>query len=87
MDRLARMVDYSCEILARTRPVHAVIRGAADKEAFAAALVRRRLQDRLAAQTERIARFLAEGLRPGLSVEGAGQRYCVLASPVASTTC
>src|SRR5262245_57106007 len=25
-NRLARMVDYSCAILARTRPIHAVIR-------------------------------------------------------------
>ena len=40
-DRLAKMVEYSCGILARTRPIHAVIRGAADKEAFAAALGRR----------------------------------------------
>ena len=37
-DRLERMVEYSCTILARTRPIHAVIRGAADKEPFAAAL-------------------------------------------------
>lgn len=80
-ERLAKMVDYSCRILARTRPIHAVIRGAADKEAFAAVLRRRLLHDRLTAQTERIRKYLGDDLRPGLSVHQAGQRYCVLASP------
>lgn len=80
-ERLHMLVDYSCRILARTRPLHSVIRGAADKEPFAADLGRRLLNDRLSAQTERIATYLAGDLRPGLSVEEAGQRYCVLASP------
>jgi hypothetical protein len=31
-ERLEAMVECSCAILARTGPVHAVIRGAADKE-------------------------------------------------------
>lgn len=80
-ERLEKMVDYSCRILARTRPLHAVIRGAADKEAFAAVLGRRLLHDRLTAQTERIRKYLGDDLRAGLSVDQAGQRYCVLASP------
>jgi AcrR family transcriptional regulator len=80
-ERLDRMVEYSCRILARTRPIHAIIRGAADKEAFAAALGRRLLQERLRNQTERIRHYLGEDLRPGLSVEEAGERYCALASP------
>jgi AcrR family transcriptional regulator len=80
-ERLEMIVDYSCRILARTRPLHSVIRGAADKEPFAAELGRRLLNERLSAQTERIATYLAADLRPGLSVEEAGQRYCVLASP------
>jgi AcrR family transcriptional regulator len=80
-ERLEMLVDYSCRILARTRPLHRVIRGAADKEPFAADLGRRLLADRLSAQTERIATYLAADLRAGLSVEEAGQRYCVLASP------
>jgi AcrR family transcriptional regulator len=79
--RLDRMVDYSCRILARTRPIHAIIRGAADKEAFAAALGHRLLAERLTNQTNRIREYLAGDLRPGLSVEEAGERYCVLASP------
>jgi AcrR family transcriptional regulator len=79
--RLQMIVEYSCRVLARTRPLHAVIRGAADKEAFAAALGHRLLHERLGAQTERIRAHLGDDLRPGLSVEEAGQRYCVLASP------
>jgi hypothetical protein len=75
------MVDYSCRILARTRPVHAIIRGAADKEPFAAELGRRLLTERLANQTERIRRYLGDALRPGLSPAEAGERYCALASP------
>jgi AcrR family transcriptional regulator len=79
--RLDKMVEYSCRILARTRPIHAIIRGAADKEAFAAAMGRRLLQERLHNQTERIRNYLDGHLRPGLSVEEAGERYCALASP------
>jgi AcrR family transcriptional regulator len=81
VERLEKMVEFSCRILARTRPIHAIIRGAADKEAFAAELGRRLLHDRLAAQTARIGRHLGDDLRPGLSVAEAGQRYCALASP------
>jgi AcrR family transcriptional regulator len=71
-ERLEKMVEYSCRILARTRPLHAVIRGAADKEASAAVLGHRLLQDRLTAQTERIREYLADDLRSGLSIEQAG---------------
>jgi AcrR family transcriptional regulator len=80
-ERLDSMVEYSCRILARTRPIHAIIRGAADKEAFAAALGRRLLTERLTNQTERIRKYLGGALRPGLSMAQAGERYCVLASP------
>jgi AcrR family transcriptional regulator len=80
-DRLEAMVEYSCTILARTAPVHAVIRGAADKEPFAAALGSRLLRDRLTNQTGRIERYLGSALRPDLSVSEAGERYCALTSP------
>jgi AcrR family transcriptional regulator len=80
-DRLAKMVEYSCRILARTQPIHAIIRGAADKEAFAAELGRRLMRERLNNQTERIRHYLAGDLKAGLSVAEAGQRYCALASP------
>ena len=80
-ERLDRMVEYSCRILARTQPIHAIIRGASDSEPFAADFGRRLLAERLANQTERIRRFIAKDLRPGLSIDEAGQRYCVLTSP------
>jgi AcrR family transcriptional regulator len=80
-ERLDKMVEYSCRILARTRPIHAIIRGAADKEAFAADLGRRLLNERLTNQIDRIRRYLGEALRPGLSATEAGERYCALTSP------
>jgi AcrR family transcriptional regulator len=80
-ERLEKMVEYSCRILARTRSIHAVIRGAADKEAFASELGRRLLHERLTNQTARIRRHLRDHLREGLSVSEAGQRYCALTSP------
>jgi hypothetical protein len=46
-----------------------------------AVLGRRLLHDRLTAQTERIRKYISDDLRPGLSVDQAGQRYGVLASP------
>ena len=80
-ERLHALVEYSSTILARTRPIHSVIRGAADKEAFAAALGSRLFHDRLTTQTERLREYLGDDLRRGLSVEEAGQRYCALVSP------
>jgi AcrR family transcriptional regulator len=80
-DRLEMIVEYSCRIMVRTQPIHAIIRGAADKEAFAKALGRRLLEERLENQTERIRTWIADDLRPGLSVAEAGERYCALASP------
>ena len=80
-ERLDKMAEYSCRILARTWRIHAIIRGAADKEAFAAALGRRLLEERLVNQTERIRRYLADELRQGMSAADAGERYCALASP------
>jgi AcrR family transcriptional regulator len=80
-ERLAKNVEYSCRILLRTRAVHAIIRGAADNEAFAAELGRRLLMERLANQTERIRTYVGDELRAGLSIEEAGQRYCALAGP------
>jgi AcrR family transcriptional regulator len=80
-ERLEKMVEYSCSILARTGPIHSVIRGAADKEAFAADLGRRLLHDRLTNQTGRVRVCLDGELRRGLSVSEAGQRYCALTSP------
>ncbi len=80
-ERLDKMVEYSCRILARTQAIHAIIRGASDNEPFAADFGRRLIAERLANQTERIRRFIADDLRPGLSIPEAGQKYCALTSP------
>jgi hypothetical protein len=80
-ERLEKMVEYSCGVLARTSPVHLVIRSAADKEPFAAVLERRLVHDRVVVQTQRIRRFFENDLLPGLSLAEAGERYCVLTSP------
>ena len=79
--RLRTWVRYSCEVLARTSPVHAVIRGAADSDAFAAELRRRLLQRRLDGQTATVRAYLDGALRPGLSIKEAGERFCALSSP------
>ena len=79
--RLREWVRYSCQVLARTSPVHAVIRGAADSDAFAAELRRRLLQRRLQGQTATVRAYLDGALRPGLSIEEAGERFCALSSP------
>jgi AcrR family transcriptional regulator len=80
-ERLEKMTEFSCRVLVRTAPIHTIIRGAADKEAFADELRSRLLHDRVTNQTERVRRFLREDLRDGLSVAEAGQRYCALTSP------
>ena len=79
--RLRRWVHYSCQVLARTSPVHAVIRGAAGSDAFAAELRRRLLQRRLEGQTAVVRDYLHDALRPALSIEEAGERFCALSSP------
>jgi AcrR family transcriptional regulator len=79
--RLRRMVEHTCLTTARTSAIHAVIRGAADKEPFAVDLRQRLFQDRLAAQTDRIRRFIAADLRRGLTVTMAGQTYSTLTGP------
>ncbi|WP_433038385.1 TetR/AcrR family transcriptional regulator [Actinomycetospora sp. CA-053990] len=79
--RLRGWVDASCHTLARTSPIHAVIRAAADREPFAVALRERLLQRRLAQVTALAADFLHGALRPGISGEDAGHRYAALLSP------
>jgi hypothetical protein len=73
--------ELGCEILARTSPLHAVIRGAADGEPFAVELRERLLRNRLAHVTASIRRYAGDCLRPGLTIEQAGERVCALMSP------
>ena len=79
--RLHRLVELSCETLARTSPVHAVLRGAADGHPFAAELCTRMLGIRLQIQTRNLQTYLGTSLRPGLTVKQAAERYGALLSP------
>jgi AcrR family transcriptional regulator len=79
--RLRRLVELSCETLARISPVHAVLRGAADGHPFAAGLYARMLRIRLQVQTRNLQTYLGESLRPGLTVKQASERYGALLSP------
>ena len=79
--RLHRLVELSCETLARTSPVHAVLRGAADGHPFAAELCTRMLGIRLQIQTRNLQTYLGTSLRPGLTVTQAAERYSALLSP------
>lgn len=80
-ERLAGWIDASCRTLARTSPIHAVIRGAADREEFARALRDRLLRERTAGVVALAGEFLSGALRPGLTPETAGLRYATLLSP------
>jgi AcrR family transcriptional regulator len=80
-ERLRALVEFACGILARTSPVHAVIRGAADREPFAVDLRERQLEERLGRIALRVRADLTEALRPGLTVEQAAQRLGALISP------
>ena len=80
-ERLRAYVAACCRVLARTSAVHAVIRGAADGEAFAIALRERQLQTRLASNLDHLRANVGDALRPGLSIRDAAQRYCALSSP------
>jgi hypothetical protein len=79
-ERLDRMIEHTCRTLARTRPLHTIVRGATEQAVFGAELGRELQRERLRIQTDRIRHFLRHDLRPGLSVADAAQRYCALAS-------
>ena len=79
--RLRRLVTVSCETLARTSPVHAVIRGAADGHPFAAQLRARLLSSRLEIQSRRLHAVLGASLRSGISITTAAEHYSALLSP------
>ncbi|HET9008347.1 MAG TPA: TetR family transcriptional regulator [Actinomycetes bacterium] len=79
--RLRKLVELSCQTLARVSPVHAVLRGAADGHPFAAELYARMLELRLQLQAGNLQSYLGESLRPGLTVKQAAERYSALLSP------
>jgi hypothetical protein len=63
------------------RPIHALIRGEADSEPFAVELRERLLHDRLANITTLVPRYAGTSLRPGMTIEQAGEQACALTSP------
>jgi AcrR family transcriptional regulator len=79
--RFRKLVELSCAALARTSPVHAVLRGAADGHPFAAELYARMLRLRLQIQAGNLETYLGTSLRSGLTVEQAAERYSALLSP------
>ena len=79
--RLRRLVELSCQTLARISPVHAVLRGAADGHPFAAELSTRMLELRLQLQASNLETSLGRSLRPGLTVKQAADHYSALLSP------
>jgi AcrR family transcriptional regulator len=79
--RLCRLVELSCETLARISPVHAVLRGAADGHPFAAELYARMLGLRLQLQARNLQAYLGTSLRTGLTVKQAAEHYSALLSP------
>jgi AcrR family transcriptional regulator len=80
-DRLRGLIALSCQTLARTSPVHAVIRGAADGHPFAAELRARMLRTRLDIQSGNLHALVRSALRPGISADEAAERYSALLSP------
>lgn len=79
--RLRAYVTFSCGILARTSPIHHIIRGAADGEPFAVELRSRLLKERLESNATHLRDYIGSELRAGLTLREAAERYCALTSP------
>lgn len=79
--RLRRMVERSCRRLARTSPVHAIIRSADEGDGFTGRLKTTMLKRRLEYQARNVRAHLGAALRPALTPEDACQRYSALACP------
>jgi AcrR family transcriptional regulator len=79
--RLRQLIAASCLTLARTSPVHAVIRGAADGHPFAAELRAQMLHNRLQIQSRNLRDHLGPALRDGITPSEAAEHYSALLSP------
>jgi len=80
-ERLRAYVAAASVVLARTRPMHAVIRGALGSEAFVRDLRARLLRTRLERNTAHLRMYIGDALRPGLTLREAAHRYCAISSP------
>ena len=73
--RLRRLVELSCETLARVSPVHTGSSGRGGRPPFAAGLYARMLRARLQIQAANLQAYLGASLRPGLTVKQAAEHY------------
>lgn len=80
-ERLRAYVAFCCATLRRTRPVHAIIRSAAETEPRVADLRARQLRVRLTRNARYLDDFVADALRPALTLKEAAEQYCALSSP------
>jgi AcrR family transcriptional regulator len=80
-ERLRAFVGFCCTVLARTSPIHEVIRGAADSDPFAIELRARLLKERLANQMRHFTNAVRPELRAGLTLRQAVERFGTLTSP------
>lgn len=86
-ERLRAYVHETCKILARTSALHAVLRGAADREEIAGELRNEMLAARLGYVRRIIQRLLRGHLREALTLSEAADRYCALSSPELHNLC
>jgi hypothetical protein len=84
--RLDRLVELSCETLARISPVHTVLRGAADGHPFAAGLSARMLRLRLQIQARNLETYLGRVTAARVDPRP-GRRTLQRASAASCTTC
>jgi AcrR family transcriptional regulator len=80
-ERLRAYVAFCCETLRRTRPVHAIIRSAAETEPRASELRARQLRVRLTRNARYLDDFVGDALRQSLTLKEAAEHYCALSSP------
>jgi AcrR family transcriptional regulator len=80
-ERLRAYVAFCCGVLERTKPVHKILRSAADTEPRAAEVRVRQQRTRLVRNTSRLDEFIGPALRSGLTLEQAAHHFYALSSP------
>ena len=80
-ERLRAYVAFACKVLARTSPVHAVIRGAADAEASFVDVRKRLLAERVASNEDQLQKCVGKAFRRGLTANQAVEHFAGLTSP------
>ena len=80
-ERLRRLVELSCQTLARTSPIHAVIRGAADGHPFRRRPARPNAPGAPTDPVRNLEACIGTALCDGLTITEAAERYGALLSP------